>query len=199
MRSYAHFALPTPFLGGTELEWLDAIVARERGWAPAAEDGDEGICVARTWAGPRGGELRMVVLGFYPALATVGASGAERRAAQRVLGRILERVKAAGGQAVDDEDLAQWVAGAGARWDRVREAERQLERTQLALQAAQCPACEAYTSLEAPSCHACGHRFGGAERSEQERRREEARTTIEEVRSRHAALSRGQGVLPAAS
>lgn len=196
MRSYAHFALPAPFLGGTEIEWLDAIVARERGWAPAGDDGD-GICVSRTWAGPHGGELRMVVLGFYPALATVGGPGRERRAMDRVLARLLERVQAAGGMEVADQDLAHWVAMAADRWVQVRDAEREIEGTQVWLEFVQCARCEGLTSQDSPSCRACGHRFTGAERAEQDRRREQARKIVEDARTRHTALSGGWGMLPA--
>jgi hypothetical protein len=193
-RSYAHVVLPAPYLRDADVAWLDRVVCREPEWAPADRD-RPGVRVSREWVGPdEDDELLLVVLGFYPVLATVG--GSETRAARRVIERLVQEVEGAGGQLVGDRDLSGWIATLSDRWDQVLEAEEEIEQMQVWLEFAQCRNCKELTSRAAPSCRGCGHRFTGEERAEHDRRREQAQKAIEDARARHTAATGGWGLLP---
>lgn len=162
---YLHAALAAPFLGAAEIAGLDAAVGAEDGWWPVASPAG-GPVLTREWrrgADRRPEVLRLVVLGWYPLLVTVGGDDRPGPATRRVLRRVRLAVQAAGGTVVPDEDLPDRIAAAPERWHHAAGVLRRADRLRGALQVRGCARCGGESAAVATHCQHCGARFGDAD------------------------------------
>lgn len=194
-RSYAHLALPAPFLGDAELALLDSAACAADGWRPA-DPGLHRPILLRRWQGPGRELLVLVVLGWYPLLLTAGLDPGPRPAGRRALTRLTDAVLAAGGRAVADAELPGLLATARLRWDAAVAAQRRLEEQRPFLEFRTCRSCPAWSALEAPHCRGCGQRFSPADDVARDDRTRTARDVVAAAAAELAALGRGEGLLP---
>lgn len=193
-RCYVHFALPVPILDDAELALLDRTVGVRDGWLPVERQLGR-PALLRRWQRPGGGLLVLVVLGWYPLLATLTANRAGA-AGRRGLARVTEAVRDAGGRPVGDAELAGWVRAAGQRWALVVAARRRLDDHLPLVEFRTCTRCPALSARHLPHCRGCGHRFTSQEDLERDARSRAARDAVLAASAELAALGRGEGLFP---
>lgn len=200
-QSYAHLTLPVPVLGDAEVALVDRAVGDQDGWRPVAEDTSSvGPVLIRRWGRQRGGQLVLVVLGWYPVLFTVSDLGRTGRAGRRARGRIADAVLGAGGGRVADVDLAARVHEARQRWAAVVSTQRRLSTHLPLVDYRYCACCASWSATSASHCRGCGHRFTSQEDMDRDALARSARAAVARATVELAALGRGddpsEGVPP---
>lgn len=192
-REYAHFAMPTPYLRAEDVALLDQATCAADDWRPVERALGQPVLVRR-WQRPRGGLLVLVVLGWYPLLLTAGTADRAGAAGRRALRRVGDAVRGAGGRPIGDTELSQCVDAARGRWQAAVATQHLLEESRPYLEFRSCARCDDWSTLAAPHCRHCGHRFTSPEDMERDTRTRTAADVTARCTGQLVALGRGDGL-----
>lgn len=191
-RSYAHLALPVPFLADVDVALFDGAICADEGWQPVENSLSQPVMLRRWRYGNR--MLVLVVLGWYPLTVTLGVAQKGGAPARRALRRVRTAVHERGGRDIGDAELTTAVAAARARYAEAVATQRELARQQSRLGYRDCTICRSWSAFDLPHCRSCGHRFTPAE----DVRRDEEHGAAQEALTRCSArldfLGRGEGL-----
>jgi hypothetical protein len=191
-RSYAHFVLPVPFLDESDIRLLDDAVCAARRWT-VIESVTDGPVLSHRWHTGRA-QLVLVVLGWYPAIVTVGGG---RGASFRVRGavhRILSVVTSHGGRTVADSELGDCLHASRRRWTTVVATWRRCAESRQVLSERRCDRCDASSDFIAGHCQNCGRRFDPADDMRRDELARAAAETAARGKADLLALGCGQGL-----
>ena len=193
-RSYAHVVLPAPFLTDEWLSIMDSAVTGKGSWRIAEPVETSGPVLLRRWQRKRGGGLLLVVVGWYPAVVTVGAVKLATPSVRRATRRVVAAVVAKGARRVGDVELPAVLEAAGPRWQSVVDAWLHREQGQRWMRQRQCGRCGAWSAFAARHCTQCVTGFGSAEDADRDERARQATMVAARGSDELAGLARGQGL-----
>lgn len=192
-RSYLHFVLPVPTLGEPEIAEIDRAIGQRDGWAPVAVP-EPGPLLTRAWETPGKAELRLALLAWYPAFATLGPPGRSGRAVRAARDRVADLVLRLGGFLVGDPELAALHEQLAGRWAAAGSLQREIDRLQALLEQRQCPQCAALAGRRASHCATCGRRYTEVDDTSRDQQHHQIRLTLQDHATELAALARGEGI-----
>jgi hypothetical protein len=194
-RGYLHFVLPVPTLAENEIVELDHTIGQRDGWTPVAV-AESGPLLSRAWETPGKAELRLALLSWYPAFATLGPPGRSGRAVRAARDRVADLVLRLGGFLVGDTELAGLHARLADRWAAAASLQREIDRLQLSLEQRQCPQCGGLAGRRASHCANCGRRYADIDDTTRDERHRQTTLALRDRIAELAGLARGEGIFP---
>lgn len=192
-RSYLHFVLPVPTLGEYEIAELDRTIGQRDGWAPVAVT-DTGPVLTRAWETPGKAQLRLALLSWYPALATLGPPGRSGRPVRAARDRVADLVPRLGGFLVGDPELAGLQERVAGRWSAAASLQREIDRLRLSLEQRQCPRCGAMAGRRASHCSTCNRRYTAVDDTNRDERHGKETRALRDHAAELTGLARGEGI-----
>lgn len=192
-RSYLHFVLPVPTFGEVEIAEFDRAIGQRDGWAPVVL-AETGPVLSRAWETPAKAELRLALLSWYPAFATLGPSGRSGRAGRAARDRVADLVLRLGGFLVGDPELAGLQQRLAGRWAAATSLQREIDRLQVSLDQRQCPQCGVAAGRRASHCANCNRRYTEMDDTTRDERHRQITLALQEHGAELAGLARGEGI-----
>lgn len=184
---YAHFLLPRPTFGPEERAVFSSALA-PAGWTP---DSTGESALSQRWQRAPGVGLAAHTLGWFPLLVTAGPLGRPRRAHRAAIAALDDAVRRAGGRAMSDRELADYLPQARERWQLALAEQRRIDQAARALDSRQCPRCGIWADPLATHCPGCEHRYTTADDAARDGAARRAAETIRTAEVRLAELGRG--------